>query len=92
MLKVVRREVAPVVIAVVPSERQLGEEVWLRFSWAVTYRLGTLVGAAALAVLAFSQGSQWWDIVGAVLTGSAIADVILLIAVAWFRWRHRSEL
>jgi hypothetical protein len=27
-----------------------------------------------------------------VLTGSAIADVILLIAVAWFRWRHRSEL
>ena len=63
-------------MAVVPRERQFGWEVWLRFSWAVTYRLGTLVGAAALAVLAFSQGSQWWDIVGAVLTGSAIADVI----------------
>ena len=29
-----------------------------------------------------SQGSQRWDIVGAVLTGSAIADVILLS-----RWR-----
>jgi len=64
----------------------------LRFSWALTYKLGTVVGAAVLAVLAFSQGSQGWDIVGAVLTGSAIADVILLIAVAWFRWRHRSEL
>jgi len=64
----------------------------MRFSWALTYRLGTLVGAGALAALAFSQQSQGWDIVGAVLTGSAIADVILLIAVAWFRWRHRSEL
>jgi hypothetical protein len=73
-------------------ERRLGWEVWLRFSWAVTYRLGTVVGAGALAVVAFSQGSQGWDIVGAVLTGSAIADVILLIAAAWFRWRHRSEL
>ena len=58
----------------------------------MTYRLGTVVGAGALAVLAFSQGSQRWDIVGAVLTGSAIADVILLMAAAWFRWRHRSEL
>ena len=79
-------------MAVVPRKRQSGWEVWLRFSWAVTYRLSTVVGAGALAVLAFSQGSQWWDIVGAVLTGSAIADVILLIAVAWFRSRHRSEL
>jgi hypothetical protein len=64
----------------------------VRFSWVVAYRLGTLVGAVALAVFAFSRGSQAWNIVGAVLTGSAIADVILLIAVAWFRWRHRSEL
>ena len=64
----------------------------MRFSWALTYRLVTVVGAGALAVLAFSQRSQGWDIVGAVLTGSAIADVILLIAVAWFRWRHRSEM
>jgi membrane protein YdbS with pleckstrin-like domain len=79
-------------MAVVPRERQFGWEVWLRFSWAVTYKLGTVVGAVALAVLAFSQGSKWWDIVGAVLTGSAIADVLLLIAAAWFRWRHRSEL
>jgi hypothetical protein len=50
----------------------------------------TVVGAGALAALAFSQGSQGWDIVGAVLVGSAIADVILLIVVAWFRWRHRA--
>ena len=64
----------------------------MRFSWAVTYKLGAVVGAGALAVLAFSQGSQWWDIVGAVLTGNAIADVILVIAAAWFRSRHRSEL
>ena len=64
----------------------------LRFSWALTYRLATVVGASGLAVVAFSQGSQLWDIVGAVLIGSAIADVILLIAVTWFRWRHRSEL
>ena len=64
----------------------------MRFSWAVTYRLGTVVGAGVLAVLAFSQGNQWWDLVGAVLTGRTIADVILLIAAAWFHWRHRSEL
>ena len=92
MLKVVRRQVGLDVMAVEPRERQFGEAVWLRFSWAVTYKLGTVVGAGALAVLAFSQGSQWWDVVGAVLTGSAIADVILLIAAALFRWRHRSEL
>ena len=62
----------------------------LRSSVAVTYRVTTVVGAGALAALAFSQGSQGWDIVGAVLVGSAIADVILLIVVAWFRWRHRA--
>ena len=61
----------------------------MRFSWAVTYRATTLVGAGALAALAFSQGSQAWDIVGAVLAGSAIADVILLVAVARFRWNRR---
>ena len=58
----------------------------------MTYKLGTVVGAAALAVLAFSQGSQWWDIVGAVLTGNAIVDVILLIVAAWLHWRHRTDL
>jgi CHASE1-domain containing sensor protein len=58
----------------------------------VTYRLSRVVVLAALAVLAFSQGSQGWNIVGAVLTGIAIADVIVLIAAAWFRRRHRSEL
>ena len=62
----------------------------LRFSWALTHRVITVVGAGALAALAFSQTSHGWDIVGAVLLGSAIADVILLIVVAWFRWRHRA--
>jgi len=61
----------------------------LRFSWAVTYRVITVVGAGALAALAFSQGGQGWDIVGAVLVGSAIADVLLLFAVARFRWNRR---
>lgn len=54
----------------------------MRFSWAVTHRVASVVGAAALAGLAFAMG---WEIVGAVLTGSAIADVILLAVVA----RHR---
>ena len=61
----------------------------MRFSWAVTHRVATVVGAGALAALAFSQGRQGWDIVGAVLVGYAIADVILVIVVAWFRLRHR---
>jgi CHASE1-domain containing sensor protein len=51
-----------------------------------------VVVLGVLAVLAFSQGSQGWTIVGSVLTGIAIADVIVLIAAAWFRRRHRSEL
>jgi len=63
----------------------------LRFSWAVAHRVTTAVGAGALAALAFRQGSQGWDIVGAVLVASAIVDVILLIVVAWFRRRHRAE-
>ena len=67
-------------------------EAWLRFSWAVTHRIATLVGTSALAALAFSRGTQGWDIVGAVLTAFAIVDAILLIVVAWFRWRHRGEL
>jgi hypothetical protein len=50
--------------------------------------VATVVGAAALAALAFSQRTQGWDIVGAVLAGSAIVDMILLIVVAWFNWRH----
>jgi hypothetical protein len=64
----------------------------LQFRWAVRYRLGTAVVTAALAVLAFSQGSQGWHVVGAVLTGIAIADVIVVIAAVWSRRRHRSEL
>jgi hypothetical protein len=57
----------------------------------VIYRLTTLVGAAVLAVLAFSRRTQGWDIVGAVLTAYAIVDAMLLIVVARFRWRHRGE-
>jgi hypothetical protein len=44
-----------------------------------------------LAVLAFSRGTRWWNVIGAVLTGIAIADVIIVTAAAWFRRRHRSE-
>ena len=57
----------------------------------MTYRTATLLAAGALAALAFSQRSEGWDIVGAVLVGSAIADLILLIVVTWFRWRHRTH-
>jgi hypothetical protein len=45
------------------------------------------VGAAVLAGLAFALG---WEIVGAVLAGSAIADVILLAVVARHRHLRRS--
>lgn len=64
----------------------------LRFSRAVTYRLCTIIVASALAVGAFSQGSQLWTIVGAVLAGIAITDVIIVGTAVWFRRRHRSEL
>lgn len=57
----------------------------MRFSWAVTHRVASVVAAGVLAALAFAQG---WEIVGAVLAGSAIADLILLAIVARFRWRH----
>ena len=58
----------------------------MRFAWAVTYRAATVVGAGALAALALDQG---WEIVGAILAGSAIADAILLVIVARFRWGER---
>jgi hypothetical protein len=63
----------------------------MRFSWALTHRLVTMVGSAALAALAFSRHTRAWDIVGAVLIAFAIVDAILLAVVAWFRWRHREE-
>jgi hypothetical protein len=50
-----------------------------------------MVANGVLAVLAFSQGTQGWELVGAVLAGFAIADAIVLAIVAWFRWRHRGE-
>ncbi len=61
----------------------------MRFSWAVTYRLASIVVVGALAAVAFRQGRQGWDIVGAVLAGAAIADAILLVAVARFHWNRR---
>jgi hypothetical protein len=73
------------------EEPDCEERSRLRFSWAVTHRVTTVVGAGALAALAFSQGSQGWDIVGAVLVGSAIADAIILVVVAVFRRRHREH-
>lgn len=61
----------------------------MRFSWAVTYRLASMIAVGALAAVAFGQGSRGWAIVGAVLAGAAIADAILLVAVARFRWNRR---
>ena len=63
----------------------------MRFSTAVSYRATTLVANAVLAALAFSQGTQVWDIVGAVLAGFVIGDLMVITIAAWFRWRHRKE-
>ena len=63
----------------------------MRFSTAMSYRATTLVANAVLAALAFSQGTQVWDIVGAVLAAFAIGDLIMITIAAWFRWRHRDE-
>ena len=63
----------------------------LRFSSAVTYRLSTAVVAGSLAVLAFAQTRQSWHLVGAVLTGIAIADLLVVMTAVWFRRRRRSE-
>jgi hypothetical protein len=57
----------------------------------MSYRAATLVANTVLAVLAFSQGTQVWDIVGAVLAGFAIGDLIMITTAAWFRRRHRDE-
>ena len=64
----------------------------VRARWAIAYRITTMLLTAALAAVAFTQHTQLWDIVGAVLVAYAIVDVLLLITVAWFRWRHRDEL
>lgn len=63
----------------------------MRFSTAVSYRATTLVANVVLAALAFSQGTQVWDIVGAVLAAFAIGDLMQITIAAWFRWRHRKE-
>jgi hypothetical protein len=62
----------------------------MRFSWAVTHRIMSVVVAGALSALAFSRDTQGWDVVGAVLLGIAITDVILLVVVARVHWRRRS--
>jgi hypothetical protein len=66
-------------------------EVRVRFSVAVSYRVMTILAHAVLAALAFSQGSQGWDIVGAVLAGFAIGDLMMITIAALFRSRHRDE-
>jgi hypothetical protein len=63
----------------------------LRFSTAVSYRATTLVANAVLAAVAFSQGTQGWEIIGAALAGVAIADMMILTIAALFRWQHRDE-
>jgi hypothetical protein len=63
----------------------------VKASTAVTHRVLSAVFTGALAALAFSQGSEGWAIVGAVLLGAAIVDVVLLVVVAWFRWRHQDD-
>lgn len=63
----------------------------MRFSRAIAFRATTLVANAVLAVLAFSQGTQVWDIVGAVLAAFAIGDLMQITIATWFRWRHRKE-
>ena len=63
----------------------------MQFSTAVTYRATTLVANTVLAVLAFRQGTQVWDIVGAVLAAFAIGDLIVITIAALFRWRRRGE-
>jgi hypothetical protein len=57
----------------------------------MSYRATTLVANTVLGVLAFSQGTQGWEIVGAVLVGFAIGDLIMIATAAWVRRRHRDE-
>ncbi|MBM3658098.1 MAG: hypothetical protein FJW95_01145 [Actinobacteria bacterium] len=63
----------------------------VRAAWGVAYRTTTMLGAALLAALAFAQDTLVWDLVGAVLVAFAIVDLILLVAVTWFQWRHRDD-
>ncbi len=63
----------------------------MRFSTAASYRATTMVASGVLAALAFSQGTQGWSIVGAVLTGLAIGDAMVLTVASVFRWRHRDK-
>jgi hypothetical protein len=50
-----------------------------------------MVASGVLGALAFNQGTQGWYLVGAVLTGLAIGDAMVLTIASVFRWRHRDE-
>lgn len=63
----------------------------MRARWGVAYRITTMLLTVAAAVFAFTRHTQLWDIVGAVLVAMAIVDLILLVVVAWFQWRHRDD-
>lgn len=63
----------------------------MRARWGVTYHVATMLGTAGLAAIAFSRHTPLWDVVGAVLVAFAIIDLVLLLVVAWFQWRHRDE-
>lgn len=63
----------------------------MRARWGVAYHTTTMLGTVLLAAIAFAQHTLLWDIVGAVLVAFAIVDLILLVAVAWFQWRHRDD-
>ena len=63
----------------------------MRARWGVAYRTTTMLGAALLAAIAFTRHTLLGDVVGAVLVAFAIVDLILLVVVAWFQWRHRDD-
>lgn len=63
----------------------------MRARWGIAYHTTTMLGTALLAALAFAQHTLLWDVVGAVLVAFAIVDLILLVVVAWFQWRHRDD-
>lgn len=63
----------------------------MRARWGVAYRTATMLGAGLLAAVAFAQHTPVGDVVGAVLVGLAIVDLVLLVVVAWFQWRHRHD-
>lgn len=72
-------------------DRAAERRVPVRAAWGIAYRTATMLGAALLAAFAFTRHTLLWDLAGAVLVAFAIVDLILLVAVTWFRWRHRDD-